>query len=72
MQLPPETFTPRRCIKLARWQRLPVRKGRNASCQTARHVVQPGGERSQLADAIARAVYACDPALVLVGWQEAS
>ena len=26
MQLPPETVTPRRCIKLARWQRLPVRK----------------------------------------------
>lgn len=30
MQLPPETvyaqITPRRCIKLARWQRLPVRK----------------------------------------------
>lgn len=26
MQLPPKPFTPRRCIKLARWQRLPVRK----------------------------------------------
>lgn len=26
MQLPPKPFSPRRCIKLARWQRLPVRK----------------------------------------------
>lgn len=29
-------------------------------------------KEAQLADAIARAVYACDPALILVGWQEAS
>lgn len=37
------------------------------SCQTARHVIQPAAKEAQLADAIARAVYACDPALILVG-----
>ncbi len=61
-------FSPRRCIKLARRQRLPDAQG-GVMCHVKPHgmLYNRAAKEAQLADAIARAVYACDPALILVG-----
>ena len=66
-------FSPRRCNKLALAAITRAQGG--VMCHVKPHgmLYNQAAKEAQLADAIARAVYACDPALILVvGWQEAS
>ncbi len=68
MQLPPETVFAQTLYQIGALAAITRAQG-GVMCHVKPHgmLYNRAAKEAQLADAIARAVYACDPALILVG-----